>query len=69
MDENKFPKIDKTAFSVVSLEEADDDELTYWLSRTPYERLDALETLRQIFYGYNPITTRLQRVFEVAERA
>jgi hypothetical protein len=69
MDENTFPRLDKTVFSVVSLEEADDDEVKFWLSKTPYERLDALETLRQIFYGYDPNTTRLQRLFEIAERA
>jgi hypothetical protein len=68
MDENNFPRLDKTVFSVVSLEEADSDEVEFWLSKTPYERLDALETLRQIFYGYNPTTTRLQRIFEIAER-
>ena len=68
MDENQFPKLDRTAFSVVSLEEADEDEMAYWLSKTPYERLDALETLRQIFYGYDPTTARLQRVLEITER-
>jgi hypothetical protein len=61
--------MDKTAISVVSLEEADDDEVEYWLSKTPYERLDALETLRQICYGYDPTTTRLQRILEITERA
>jgi len=68
MNENSFPHLDKTVFSIVSLEEADDDEVKFWLSKTPYERLDALETLRQIFYGYDPNTTRLQRLFEIAER-
>ena len=68
MDENQFPKMDKSAFSVVSLEEADKDEMEYWLSKTPYERLDALETLRQIFYGYDPTTIRFQRVLEITER-
>lgn len=68
MDENNFPRLDKTVFSVISLEEADNDEVEFWLSKTPYERLDALETLRQIFYGYNPTTTRLQRILEITER-
>ena len=68
MDENNFPRLDKTVFSVISLEEADNDEVEFWLSKTPYERLDALETLRQIFYGYDPTTTRLQRFFVIAER-
>jgi hypothetical protein len=68
MNENEFPKLDKTVISIVSLDEADNDEVEYWLSKTPYERLNALETLRQIFYGYDPATTRLQRILEITER-
>ena len=69
MDENQFPKMDRTAISFVSLDEADNDEMEYWLSKTPHERLEALETLRQIFYGYDPLTTRIQRILEITERA
>jgi len=59
-------RADRTAFSIVSLsEESDEKEL--WLSKTPDERLEALEIMRQIVYGYDPTTTRLQRVFEVVE--
>ena len=47
----------------------DEGEKAYWLSKTPYERLDAVETMRQIIYGYDPATTRLQRIFEVTQRA
>jgi hypothetical protein len=39
----------------------------YWLSKTPAERFEALELLRQIAYGYDPATERLQRVFEVTK--
>ena len=60
-------RMDKAAFSVVTLSEAD-DERGYWLSKTPQERLQALEFIRQVLYGYNPATTRLQRVFEVVKR-
>ena len=68
MDENQFPKIDRTAFSVVSsFEEADRNDKEYWLARTPLERLQHMELLRRINYGSNA-TARLQRVLEVAER-
>ena len=59
-------KMDKKAISVTSLFE-ESDEKEYWLSKTPQERLEALELMRQINYGYNPITDRLQRVLEVAK--
>ena len=59
-------RVDKTAFSVASLfDESDED--AYWLSKTPYERLQAVELMRQVIYGYQPDSARLQRVFEVVE--
>ncbi len=68
MDENEFPRLDRSAFSVVSsFEEADELDQQYWLSRTPYERLQYMELLRRINYG-DEATARLQRVLEVAER-
>ena len=64
---NRNPyKMDKTAFSVTTLFEKSGDK-EYWLSKTPQERLEALELMRQINYGYDPTTERLQRVLEVAE--
>lgn len=67
MDSDIF-KLDRTAFSVASLSD-ESDEKEYWLSKTPQERLLALEMMRQIIYGYDPSTTRLQRVFEVTQRS
>ena len=58
-------KMDKSVFLIVSLPE-ESDKKEYWHSKTPYERLAAVELMRQINYGYDPTTTRLQRVLEVA---
>jgi len=60
-------RMDKTTFSVGSLLEPSDDK-AYWLSKTPEERLEACELMRQMIYGYDPTTTRLQRVLEIAQR-
>ena len=65
---DKFPRMDKTAFSVVSLHDPPDDT-AYWLSKTPEERIAAIELTRQILYGYEPATARLQRVLEIIELA
>jgi len=59
-------RMDKTAFSVTTLTEKSNDK-EYWLSKTPQERLAALELMRQINYGYDPATSRLQRVLEIVE--
>ncbi len=67
---NPAYRIDKTAFSVTPLDdEADEDEKAYWLSKTPQERLQALELMRQIIYGYDPSSTRLQKVLTITELA
>ena len=61
-------RIDRTAFEVFSsFEEAEAADRVYWHSRTPAERMTAVELMRQSVYGYDPATARLQRVFEVAQ--
>jgi hypothetical protein len=62
-------KMDRGAFSVVSLQEQDEEEKRYWRSKSPHERLLAVEETRQMLYGYDPASTRLQRVLEVAQRS
>ena len=65
-DDTLHPKLNKAVFSLVPLfDEA--DEKTYWLSRTPGERLRHIEMLRRINYGHRA-TTRLQRLLEIAPR-
>ncbi|MCP4110799.1 MAG: hypothetical protein GY749_35605 [Desulfobacteraceae bacterium] len=59
-------KIDRTAFSVGSLYD-ESDEKEYWWSKKPAERLHPVELMRQMSYGYDPLTERLQRFFEVAQ--
>jgi len=60
-------RVDRTAFSVGTLAEAEQADLAYWRQRTPDERLEALELSRQITYGYDPTARGLSRFFEVAE--
>ena len=59
--------VDRRAFSVVTFAEAEAADLKYWRSRTPDERLAALELSRQIAYGYDPTARGLSRFFEVVE--
>ena len=68
MNKNHSLKVDRSAFSVVSLDEQDEEEKRYWHDKTPHERLEAVEMTRQILYGYDSATARLQRVLEVTER-
>ena len=59
-------RMDKKSFSIAALED-DSDEKVYWLSKKPLERIYAVELMRQMFYGYDHSTARLQRIFEIDE--
>jgi hypothetical protein len=61
-----FPMVDRSVVTVGSAL-GESDEKAFWLSKTPLDRLEAVELLRQIAYGYDPTTTRLQRLLETAE--
>ena len=58
--------MDKTHFVVARLSD-ESDETAYWQTQTPLARLQALELMRQIMYGYDPDTARMDKVFEVAQ--
>ena len=59
-------RLDRSHFSVGRLDQPDDAK-AYWLTRSPQERVAALEFLRQTLYGYDAVSTRLQRVLEITE--
>ena len=59
-------RVNRTALSVASLHDAGDD--AYWQSRTPEERLMAIQINRQAAYGKPSATGRLQRILEVVKR-
>lgn len=61
-------RLDRTKLSVGSLDEPS-DEKAFWLSKTPAERLRALEYMRRVAYGYDPATTRMQEVLEIVQRS
>ena len=50
---------------VDSFEEAEAETRAYWRAATPAERLNALEKLREPFYGKDQIGGRLQRFLEL----
>ena len=61
-----FPGVDRSKVVVGNVLD-DSDEKDFWLTKTPDERLETLELLREIAYGYDSTTARLQRVLETAE--
>ncbi len=59
-------RMDRTTLSVTPLTD-DSSDREFWLAKTPDERLAAMELLRAINYGYDPLSARLQRVLSVAQ--
>ena len=43
-------------------------EREYWMTRTPLERLAALESIRREYHGENESQQRLQRVYRIIGR-
>jgi hypothetical protein len=54
--------IEPSAVRLLSREEAEREDRVFWHTKTPAERLAAAEQLRQIAYGYDAATDRIQAV-------
>jgi len=48
---------------ILTREQAEEEDRTFWHSKTPAERLAAAEQLRQIAYGYDASTARIHAIF------
>jgi hypothetical protein len=61
-------EIDLSVIKVCTLNEDPLEETLYWLSKTPQERLAAVELLRMRLKDYDNSTSRLQRFFTITVR-
>jgi hypothetical protein len=59
-------KLDKSVFQVFSLSDPTPDR-SYWLQKTPDERLSVMEYLRVLNYGEAATSARLQRLFTITQ--
>ena len=59
-----LPGLDKSKLTVTRLGDTE-EEKAYWLSRTPEERLAAIEVSRRMVYGEDAATARMVKVIEV----
>jgi len=65
-DMDKLPRLDKQTVNVTSLDDIE-EEKKYWFSKSPLERIEAIEINRRMIYGQDRVTSRLQRFFEISE--
>jgi hypothetical protein len=53
----------------VSLKDAENLDIEYWKSRTPEEKLDTLQYLRELYYELtNESRKRFQRIYRIVKR-
>ena len=65
LERNRLRRAHWKLEKVSSFAEAEAQTRAYWHAATPAERLNALETLREQFYGEDQSQRRLQRVLEI----
>ncbi len=65
-DMDKLPSLNKKIVSVTSLDDIEEEKKN-WISKSPLERIEAIEINRRMIYGQDRVTSRLQRFFETAE--
>lgn len=60
-------RLDKTIVRKISLNDQTNYDLEYWLSKTPEERMEAVEFLRKLYLyeSENDSAPRLQRTIRV----
>ena len=58
-------KIKRDVFEIVDLKNADDKN--YWLTKSPIERIEAIEFMRKVMFGNDRVSRRLQRVLTAVE--
>ena len=63
------PRLDRKAFSVERVEDLEEIDRTFWLSKSPTERLEAIELSRSLLYGKESTRARLRRVLEITRRS
>jgi len=57
--------MDKKTLEIASI--YDSSGHNYWANKSYLERIEALEKLRRIIFGYDPSTERLQRTFTITQ--
>ena len=57
--------MDKNTLKITSIHDGDDHN--YWAKKSYLKRIEALEKLRRIIFGYDPSTERLQRTFTITQ--
>ncbi len=56
-------KMDKSAFKIIRSSQDLEEETIYWLNKTPSERLQAIEYLRQQYIKLQNLPNKIDKTF------
>lgn len=56
-------KMDKSTFKIIRSSIDLEEETTYWLDKTPQERLEAIEFLRQQYIKFLNLPAKIDKTF------
>lgn len=56
-------KMDKSAFKIIRSSDDLEEENAYWFDKTPAERIEAIEYLRQQYIKLQNLPTKLDKTF------
>lgn len=57
--------MNKKIFKITSIRNSDD--YSFWKDKPYLKRIEGLEKLRRIVFGYDPSTQRLQRILKITK--
>ncbi len=63
---DKLPSLNKKIVNITSFDDIE-EEKNYWFSKSPHERIEAIEINRRMVYGQARVASRLQRFLETAK--
>ncbi|MCX6296695.1 MAG: hypothetical protein NTX97_11645 [Bacteroidetes bacterium] len=55
--------MDKSAYKIIRTSADLEEETTYWFDKTPQERLEAIEHLRQQYILFKNLSNKLDKTF------
>jgi hypothetical protein len=60
-------RLDRSVIARTTFAQAEADDVAYWMSKTPAERIEALEYLRRWVYGDAQVDAPVQRILTTAQ--
>lgn len=65
---NNLFKMDKTVYKIIHSKDDYDDKIDYWITKTPEERITAIEILRRQYIELNNLDNKMDKTIGFIRR-